>query len=103
MNHRTLVDCALILLFVVFGLIPFDKGRLRAPWARLVFLLVAAIGLLWALFHLAMHLRAFAPAIDSSRPRLVVSSAVGGLLLGLVVSLILSGQLLGKSREAPGA
>ena len=101
MNRRIVIDCALIVLFVVFGLFPFDKTRLRAPWARSLFLLVATIGVSWELFHLAMHLRVFAPGIDSSRPILVVSSGIGGLLLGFVVALIISGQLLGKRQDAP--
>jgi hypothetical protein len=74
--------------FIVF---PFDRSRVRAPWARWVFWTVAAIILVLAVDGFAENLQLLRPVLQSS---------LRGFVLGLLFALIVSGQLSGRKISA---
>lgn len=70
--------------FIVF---PFDRNRIRAPWARWVFWAIAVLTLILAVNGLANDLRVL--------PYHTLSG-IRGSILGLLFTLIVSGQLCGQ-------
>jgi hypothetical protein len=83
-----------------FGFVPFDKKRIRAGWAKAAFVIIAVIGIARGVVSLAWDLGWFAlGSVSSSRLDAFLYHFVDGLLLGFILSLILSGQLSGTKRD----
>jgi hypothetical protein len=72
---------------ILFIVAPFDRSRVRAPWARWVIWTVAALVLVLAV-------DGFASDLEILPYRLL--SGVRGFVLGLLFALIVSGQLSGR-------
>jgi hypothetical protein len=70
--------------FIVF---PFDRSRVRAPWARWIFWAVAALALALAVNGFGWDLQLWSYHL---------LSGIRGFALGLIFALIVSGQLSGK-------
>jgi hypothetical protein len=84
--------------FLVFGLMSFDKGRIRASWAKNLFRIIAAVGIASGLLRVALDFGLIFTSEHMQRVILLLLSATNGLLLGLILALIVSGQLAGTKR-----
>ena len=97
MNEAALLDIVVILLLVVFVCLcpSIARRRERVRWARSLLGLAIGLGILWAAVGLARDLNWF--TLDGRADFLFeqYSAMVGGLLIGLFVSLAFAGQLLG--------
>ncbi|HSY20278.1 MAG TPA: hypothetical protein VK815_18175 [Candidatus Acidoferrales bacterium] len=104
MDIATIIDCNIIAAGVLFGFAPFDRQRVRAGWAKLAFGLIAPIWIAVGAFRLASDMACFQLGDDAfNRLNSYVSSA-GGLVIGVVLALVLSGQFRGTKRVAePGS
>ena len=98
MNIPVALDCIFIAGFALYCLAPFEKKRIRARWAKLVFIVCSVLGIAKGVVGLAWDLNWFSLGSDASRLLDSSRSMVSGLLLGFIFSLIFSGQLLGKKR-----
>jgi hypothetical protein len=95
MNLRIIIDCSLIAGFCCFACAAFDIRRFRALWAKSVFIISATVGIANGVVELAWDSRWFVLGPDDGRQLTIWLSVINGLLLGLIFSLILSGQLRG--------
>jgi hypothetical protein len=95
MSTGILFDCAFIVGFALLALNALDRKRIRAPWAKLLFMICAVVGIAKGGIGLAWDLGWFTLATEASRRLDGYSYLVGGLLLGFLISLIVSGELLG--------
>jgi hypothetical protein len=80
-------------IFIFFG---FDGARLRASWARLVFIMAGGIGILYTITAFLVDSK----LISLSRGDIELPLATArGFMLGLIIALAVSGQLLGRKHE----
>ena len=77
---------------ICVALFPFDRSRIRAPWARWAFFTIAALTLFMGISGVGADLRLW-PSPNYSGGHL---SAIRGFILGLFFALIVSGQLRGR-------
>jgi hypothetical protein len=96
MHTITIIDCILIVGFGCLVFIPFDKKRVRARWAKSVFVICAILGIAKGVVGLVWDTEWFVLGNEAGRRHFYLS----GLLLGFLFSLILSGQLKGTEVEA---
>jgi hypothetical protein len=88
--------CCVILIFV-----PFDRKRVRARWAKLVFFICGIVGTGRGVFCLAWDLGWFSLGREiNHRLDVLLYHFVDGLILGFLLSLIFSGQLTGIKRAS---
>jgi hypothetical protein len=98
MNPLAVMDCIIVGCSALFGWHAFDKTRVFAQWAKTVFIIFAIIGVTTGLCGMARDIGWFALSEECNRV-LGNSLALGrGSLLGLLVALILSRQLIGTKR-----
>ncbi len=95
MNTHIIVDWIFIVGFAFFIGIPFDKKRIRASWAKLVFVAGGIIGVADGAVRLTLDMRWFVLASDASYGVHRVLNFTEGMLLGFISSLIFSRQLHG--------
>ncbi len=98
MTIHSICNYLIIAGSIAFGLIPLDKKRIRAPWANRVFIITAIIGVAEGSVELAWDVDWFSLSSGGSRLLEAVLQTVGGLVLGFIFSLILSGQLCGTKQ-----
>ena len=91
MNIGPIPSLLALLASVVFGLLPLERARVRATWAKVIFPVVGLIGVSLTSVRL-LRLKP-PPEFQQARPLL------GGFVLGLIAALILSRQLLGQKRQ----
>jgi hypothetical protein len=100
-NVDIVIDCIFIVGCAALGFAPFEKKRIRTGWAKLVFGIIAVIGVAKGVVCLAWDLRWF--AVGSTSRSIILDrflyNFLDGLLLGLILALILSGQLKGAKRN----
>jgi len=99
MNINIVIDCIFIGGFLFYAFVPFDKKRIRARWAKAVFLVSAVIGIAKGVVGLAWDMGWFALGTEASRRLDAWLYMAGGLLLGFIFSLIFSGQLVGMKKS----
>jgi hypothetical protein len=92
-------DVVLIALLLCFACIPLDRARIRARWATSVFVVGGTLG---ATVHvvsllLRMHWITFGHRADVSVEMLV--SDIDNVQCGLLIALIISGQLRGVRKS----
>lgn len=87
-----------IIGFAILIFVPFSKRRARADWAKRLFIAGSAIGVARGLVGLAWDLRYFSFGSTGSQAFIAYNSMIGGLLLGFLIALAVSGQLLGKKQ-----
>ena len=95
--HASIIDDIVqIVGFAILVFAPFSKRRIRADWAKLVFVLGSAIGIIEGSVNLVWDLGYFSLSAKGSQLLEDYLSMTGGLLLGFLFALIFSGQLTGK-------
>lgn len=98
MNNQIVIDCIFLVCVAYFGFFGFGRKRVRANWAKCIFAACGLIGITKGVVSMALDLGWIE---ISSNANYVVRSEldkVEGLLLGLIISLIVSGQFLGTKR-----
>jgi hypothetical protein len=98
MKTSMILDSIQIIGFAILLFAPFDKKRVRARWANMVFILGSIIGIAKGTIGLAWDLGWFALGSEASGRLDRYLAMIGGLLLGFLFSLIFSGQLTGKKQ-----
>ncbi len=99
MNPRIVIDFIIIAGCAILGFAPFDKKRIRARWAKLAFGIIAVIGIAKGVVMLARDLSWFTLGSEAGRLLDATLYEVGGVILGFLFSLILSGELTGTKRD----
>jgi hypothetical protein len=99
MNSWVILDCIQIIGFAILFFAPFDKRRVRAGWAKTIFILGSVIGIGKGIVGLAWDLG----WLSLSSQEIRIYDAIGGLLLGFLFSLFFSGQLGGKKQPSNNA
>jgi hypothetical protein len=89
---RTTLQVIFVLGAVCMAVFPFDRKRVRAPWARWVFFTIAGLLLFLGAWGLGAMFRLWATPDYFG----VFRANIRGFILGLFFSLIVSGQLLGR-------
>ena len=100
MNILIILDSIQIVGFAIFIFPLFDKKRIRAPWAKLVFLLASIIGIAKAFAQLAMNFGLFTVSHEANQLVSDYISMASGVLLGFIFALVFSGQLNGKKQPS---
>ena len=94
-----IIGCCVLLIFI-----PFDTKRIREHWAKLIFILCGIIGTGKGIFCLTWDLGGVS---FSRRLSLQLDGwlyhFIDGVIFGLLVGLIISGQLLGKKHPLNNA
>src|SRR5690348_3916660 len=98
MSPRVPFDLLLLIGCTLFAFLGGDRRRIREPWAKKVFYICAGVGGAIAIVGLAWDLAWFRLGSEASQRLDSCLALVAGTLLGLLLALILSGQLLGKPR-----
>jgi len=96
MNVSLILDCVQIIGFAILFFAPFDKKRIRAKWAKTVFILGSVIGIGRGVVGLSWDFGWLSLGSREMRDY----DVIGGLLLGFLFSLIFSGQLSGKKQPS---
>ncbi|HVU27939.1 MAG TPA: hypothetical protein VHG71_09415 [Verrucomicrobiae bacterium] len=98
MNTNIILDSIQIIGFAILACAPLDQKRIRARWANSIFVICAIIGIAKGAVGLAWNMGLFMLGNENTRRLDGYLSMAGGLLLGFLFSLILSGQLMGTKR-----
>jgi hypothetical protein len=77
------------------GFAPFEKKRTRARWANSAFVIIAILGIAKGGANLAKHLGWLTLGRVTGQMFSVAQSNTTGMILGLLLSLILSRQFSG--------
>jgi hypothetical protein len=98
--HETIVTHLIYIgSSVCFGSFPFDRSRLRAPWANRVALTIAGILMIMGGYGLILDLEVWNPSRQVQSHLGYLIQGMGGFLLGCVFALFASGELMGKKIE----
>jgi hypothetical protein len=98
MNQHIFVDGIQIVLSAILGCALFQRARVRARWAKLVFLLLSVIGISTGAFELAWNLGWFTFSRDVSCGLDRCLALVDGVAVGFLLCLMFSGELHGKKQ-----
>jgi hypothetical protein len=101
-NLTTLAHLTLAVLGCFFPFIVFDKSRIRALWAKWSFMMIGLFCAIIGVVKIAasfgwIH---FTTEISIWREKYILAS-MGGFVLGLFFTIIISGELLGKKITSP--
>ncbi len=104
MDLNIFFGCIAIVTGVLFGLNPFDKKRVRADWANWAFGIMAVLCIAIGVVKLIGNLGYFQLNSDAfDRVNSYVCMAQG-MVMGVLLALVLSGQFMGAKRGAePGS
>src|SRR5947208_2880341 len=94
MNMEPIPPLVAFLACVIFALVPLERARIRATWAKAIFPVVGVIGALSSV-RLLENAGRLVPSPRFQQMR----GLLCGFALGLIVALILSRQLLGQKRQ----
>ena len=100
-NLNLVMPSVVIAGSVIFAFVPFDRERIRERWAKWVFAAGATIGIVDGATELAWNLAWFELNSEASSQLGGLLSFGRGMFLGLILSLVFSGQLTGKKIENP--
>jgi len=100
MNVGIIFDLVFIIGFAYFVFVPFGAKRLRAPWAKVVFIVCGLVGTIKGPVGLGLDMNWLVVSNSAGSVLDKALTQIGGLLLGFMLSLIFSGQLLG-TKAAP--
>ncbi len=99
MDLSTIFNGTLVVVSPLFAWFAFDKRKSRAKWGKLSLVLLALLGPILGLGQLALD----AGLIDLGQYEnqgLQCSFSCGrGLMLGVILSLAISGELVGRVKE----
>ncbi|SRR6266567_8309485 len=99
MNTAIFIDCSIIAAGVLFGFAPIDKKRVRAGWAKLAFGIMAVIWTAVGVVRLAWNLDCFQLRTDAFDRVNTYLNIASGMVIGIVISLVLSRQFTGAKRD----
>jgi hypothetical protein len=94
------IDCIYIVGFTILAFALFERRRERVWWANIVFGITVAVGFAKGLVGLLWELGCFTVGRTGSYRLHLLFNVADGLLMGFLISLILSGQLTG-TRQSP--
>ncbi|HEY1718164.1 MAG TPA: hypothetical protein VGH42_07695 [Verrucomicrobiae bacterium] len=92
MNIPLITDCVIIISSTCFFFVPFSRKRLRANWAKLLFIIGGIDGIIVGGTYFIFDIHWTAPPSHAFH---VVLNYLSGIFLGLIMSLTVSGQLDG--------
>ena len=98
MDTAIFFDCNIIAAGVLLGFAPFDKQRVRAGWAKLAFGIIAPLWIAVGAVRLAWDLGCFQLDTDAFDRLNCFVYITAGLVIGVVIALVLSGQFTGAKR-----
>jgi hypothetical protein len=99
MNTNIIIQAIGIVGFILFIIFPFDKRRIRAQWAKFVFVISGLLGIIMLAVYMMLDTRCL--VIHNQTTYKIVHmelAQTGGIILGFIFSLIFSGQLTGTKR-----
>lgn len=85
----------IIVVCAILAFIPLDKSRTRARWAKTLFLCVAAVGIFMGICEILIHTH-----VIRSEPLHRSMHSLRGFCIGLLVALVVSGQLKGSKKTS---
>jgi hypothetical protein len=91
------LDSIFVAGFALLALAAFSRKRTRARWASLLFTLAVILGLAYSITCLMLDTRWIALGTDAHQKLSVLLHYAGGLIMGLLISPLVSGQL-GRKR-----
>jgi hypothetical protein len=91
---KTSTECFFIVLCIFIAFLPLDKKRARACWAKAVLLIIATIGIAHAAIEIALNSGWLIANCQLSG----WLSLARGLLIGFILSLVFSRQMLGTKQ-----
>ena len=98
MDFHALADAITAVGCAVLGCHPFDKRLIFAGWAKLVYGLIAIIGIALGIIGFTRDVGWIALGGEATRRLDLQLYLARGIVLGLLFSLILSRQLLGTKK-----
>jgi hypothetical protein len=98
MNTQAVAPILALVASILFGFFPLQRSRVRAPWAKALFPIVGTIGVLVTSARLVVTYSAFVPSASMQRTKTLLC----GVAVGLILALILSGQLMGRKAAPTG-
>src|SRR6266849_8057755 len=96
MNRHVILNCVIIVGITCFLFLSFNSARTRARWAKLAILSCGLVGLARGIVGLVLAVGWLAPGERTTDMLHATLSLASGFLIGLIFSLVLSGQLLGR-------
>ena len=100
MRTGLLGDCIGIAGFVWYAIIPFlDRKRVRARWAIFSILISGLLGAAMTTLDLLRHSSLLVVSSETSHILARYRPVFWGLMLGVMFTLMVSGQLFGSIRE----
>jgi hypothetical protein len=101
MNNQIIVDLAFVIGGVCWIFIPFERKRVRAQWAKAVFVSMGILGFVKGItcLFLDAHWSDFSE-VNHNLIDNVIRFMYNGFFLGVVLSLILSGQFRGVKKQS---
>ena len=97
-NIEVIASCIASVASILFALIPLDRSRLRAGWAKALFVTIGIVSVVLSVTNLVLIERWVVPVKETARTIHEVNRMLDGFALGLIFSLILSRQLFGSKR-----
>jgi len=88
---------------VVLGAVPFDRKKTRTAWARVVFALSAIILVFIGASEVPRHYRVCVLSSVAEYGFSHTLSLLRGVILGFLLTLVFSGELVGRKRTPEDA
>jgi hypothetical protein len=80
---------------ICFLFVPFSTNRTRAKWAKLLFVITGILGITVGAIHLALDTGWLTFSAHTIRGIYIVLHNLGGVWMGFLISLFISGQVDG--------
>ena len=100
MHSDIFAYCLVIISFAWIAILPFvQKKPVRARWAKISMCLCGVVGLVNAIISLILHVGWVVVSSHTAHQIHGYLLVLSGLFLGILLSLIISGQLKGTKQE----
>jgi hypothetical protein len=93
-----LPHCIAFVASFVFVLLPLDRSRVRASWAKAILVTVGMVGVLVTATNSLMVLQWFVPSPEAAKIIHQTKTLAEGFAVGLIFALVLSRQLVGSKQ-----
>ncbi len=100
MNTEPFYSIIVLVASPLFALIPLKQSRVRASWAKIIFVAVGVVGLVLSATKLVVMAHWVEPSAEATRSFHQLRVLLCGFALGLMAALILSRQILGEKRTS---
>ena len=101
MNNEVIRDVVIVVGSLCFACFPLDRKRVRAPWAKLLMVIGGFVGLASGTVGVLLATDRLAVSRATVYGLYAAEYLSQGLFLGIIVSLIASGQLRGQKVVKP--